>query len=87
MICTGSGFSAVINALTGLAAAFASPCAALRFLFALVVSVSSSPSAVIRFLLLSRGGVDRVPTAGGLVGVHVFGMGNVSKGKKKQAKF
>jgi hypothetical protein len=86
MICTGSGLGAVVNALTGVAATLAFRFAAFRFLLALAVDVSSSPFALIRFLLLSRGGVDRVPTAGGLVGVRVFGMRNVSKSKKKQAK-
>ncbi len=41
MICTKSGLSAVVNALTGLAAALAFRCAAFRFLLALVVGVSS----------------------------------------------
>jgi hypothetical protein len=87
MICTGSGLGAVINASKDLAAALAFCCAAFSFLFALVIGVSSSPFAWIRFLLLSRGGVDRVPAAGGLVGVQVFRMStNVSKSKKKQAK-
>ena len=68
------------------AAALAFRCPALRFLLALVVGVSSSPFALIPLILLLCGGVDRLPTAGGLLGVRVSGMRNVSEGKKKQAK-